>query len=78
MKIAQFYDPSDRSTPAEIISGNRAGHALDKLVGNLRETVVRNDAPPSDAMPSTGTSTSTTSAGNANPFSAIDEDDVPF
>ena len=78
MKIAQFYDPSDRSTPAEIISGNRAGHALDKLVGNLRETVVRNDAPPADAMPSTGTSTSSTSAGNANPFSAIDEDDVPF
>lgn len=78
MKIAQFFDPSDRSTPAEIISGNRAGHALDKLVGNLRESVVRNDAPPADAMPSNGTSNGAASAGNANPFAAIDEDDVPF
>jgi hypothetical protein len=74
MRIAQFFDPSDRSTPAEILTGNRAGQALDKLVGNLRETVVRNDAPPADAQPSTGKS----SAGNANPFAAIDEDDVPF
>jgi hypothetical protein len=69
MKIAQFYDPSDRSTPAEIISGKRSGQALEKLVGNLRETVVRNDAPPSGAAP-TGDST-----GN---FAAIDDDDVPF
>jgi hypothetical protein len=68
MKIAQFYDPSDRSTPAEIMSGNRAGHALDKLVGNLRETVVRNDAPPAEAMPA---------SDNAS-FAAIDDDDVPF
>lgn len=74
MRIAQFFDPSDRSTPAEILGGNRAGHALDKLIGNLRESVVRNDAPPADALPNNGTS----SVGNANPFAAIDEDDVPF
>jgi hypothetical protein len=41
---------------------------LDKLVGNLRETVVRNDAPPAEAMPA---------SDNAS-FAAIDDDDVPF
>jgi len=69
MRIAQFFDPSDRSTPSEIISGKRSGQALDKLVGNLRESVVRNDAPPADAMPGSS------STGN---FAAIDDDDVPF
>ncbi len=69
MKIAQFYDPSDRSTPAEIMSGKRSGQALDKLVANLRETVVRADAPPSGAAPA---------GDNAGSFSAIDDDDVPF
>ncbi len=69
MRIAQFYDPSDRSTPAEIMSGSRAGQALDKLVGNLRETVVRNDAPPADALPAGGT---------ASGFGDITDDDVPF
>lgn len=73
MKIAQFYDPSDSSTPAEILSGKRAGHALDKLVGNLRESVVRNDAPPTGAAPAG----ENTSDGTGN-FAAIDDDDVPF
>ena len=70
MRIAQFFDPSDRSTPGEIISGSRAGQALDKLVGNLRETVVRNDAPPTEATPS--------SNGSASGFGDITDDDVPF
>ena len=69
MRIAQFFDPSDRSTPSEIISGKRSGQALDKLVGNLRESVVRNDAPPADAMPG---------GSNTGNFAAIDDDDVPF
>jgi hypothetical protein len=69
MRIAQFFDPSDRSTPSEIISGKRSGQALDKLVGNLRESVVRNDAPPADAMPG---------SSNTGNFAAIDDDDVPF
>jgi hypothetical protein len=80
MKISQFYDPSDRSTPSEIISGKRSGQALDKLVGNLRETVVRNDAPPADAMLGSRTPSSSSNPGTSksDPFAAIDDDDVPF
>ena len=69
MKIAQFFDPRDRSTPAEIISGKRSGQALEKLVSNLRETVVRADAPPTGAAPVGG--------GSAG-FAEIDDDDVRF
>ncbi len=69
MKIVQFFDPRDRSTPSEILSGARSGQALEKMVGNLRETVVRADAPPAGAAP--------TSGGSAS-FSSIDDDDVPF
>jgi hypothetical protein len=69
MKIVQFFDPNDRSTPAEIMSGNRSGQALEKMVSNLRETVVRADAPPSGAAP----------AGDSpGSFAAIDDGDVPF
>lgn len=69
MKIVQFFDPKDRSTPAEILSGQRTGQSLDKMVTNLRETVVRADAPPAGAAP----------AGSAGGnFSEIDDDDVPF
>lgn len=64
MKIVQFFDPRDRSTPAEILSGQRSGHALDKMAANLKEAVVRHDAPPAGA--------SGTGMGD------IDEDDVPF
>ena len=70
MKIVQFFDPRDRSTPAEIMSGNRSGQALEKMVGNLRETVVRADAPPAGAAPS--------GAGSSGNFAEIDDDDVPF
>jgi len=69
MKIVQFYDPTDRSTPAEIMSGKRTGQALDKLVANLRETVVRADAPPTGAAPA---------GGSGGGFDGIDDDDVPF
>ena len=69
MRIVQFFDPSDRSTPAEIISGKRSGQALEKLVANLRESVVRADAPPTGAAP--------VGAEPGN-FAAIDDDDVPF
>jgi len=69
MKIVQFFDPRDRSTPAEIMSGNRSGQALEKMVGNLRETVVRADPPPTGAAPA---------GGSSNSFSDIDDDDVPF
>ncbi len=72
MKIVQFFDPRDRSTPSEIISGKRSGQALEKMVTNLRETVVRADAPPAGAAPAGASSTST--AG----FAEIDDDDVPF
>lgn len=69
MKIVQFFDPRDRSTPSEIISGKRSGQALEKMVTNLRETVVRSDAPPAGAAPA-----------GASPagFAEIDDDDVPF
>jgi hypothetical protein len=77
MKIAQFYDPSDSSTPAEILSGKRSGQALDKLVGNLRESVVRSDAPPSGAVPASDNAPDN-APDNAASFSAIDDDDVPF
>ncbi len=69
MKIVQFFDPRDRSTPSEIISGARSGQALEKMVTNLRETVVRADAPPAGATPAGG--------GSGN-FAEIDDDDVPF
>jgi hypothetical protein len=84
MKIAQFYDPSDRSTPAEIMSGSRAGQALDKLVGNLRESVVRTDAPSADTYPgsvvSTPAAATTPAAAGASTgaFADISDDDVPF
>lgn len=68
MKIVQFFDPKDRSTPGEILTGSRAGGSLDKMAANLKETVVRNDAPPTGAAP----------AGSSGDFSAIDDDDVPF
>ncbi len=71
MRIAQFFDPSDRSTPGEIIAGTRAGHALDRLVGNLRETVIRNDAPPAEAVTSSN-------SGSSGVFGDITDDDVPF
>jgi hypothetical protein len=71
MKIVQFFDPSDRSTPGEILSGQRGGHSLDKMVTNLRETVVRNDAPPAGAAPAGAGSSS-------GGFAEIDDDDVPF
>lgn len=70
MKIVQFFDPKDRSTPGEILSGQRGGQSLDKMVGNLRETVVRADAPPAGAAPSGG--------GSSGNFAEIDDDDVPF
>jgi hypothetical protein len=65
MKIVEFFDPRDRSTPAEIMSGQRSGASLDRLVSNLKETVVRHDPPPAYASGSSG-------------FGGIDEDDVPF
>ncbi len=70
MKMVEFFDPRDRSTPAEILSGSRSGQALDRLAANLRETVVRTDAPPPEA-----------DAGSGAPragFSGIEDDDVPF
>jgi hypothetical protein len=70
MKIVQFFDPSDRSTPAEILSGTRTGLSLDKMVTNLRETVVRVDAPPTGAAPA--------GSGSSGNFAEIDDDDVPF
>lgn len=68
MKIVQFFDPNDRSTPAELLSGNRGAGALDKMVSRLKEAVVRHDEPPTGAAP-------TSPAGGAPD---IDDDDVPF
>lgn len=70
MKMVEFFDPSDRSTPAEIMSGSRSGQALDKLAANLRETVVRTDAPPPGVDAATGT--------GRTGFTGIEDDDVPF
>lgn len=64
MKIVEFFRPKDRATPAELLSGSQPGQALEKLLGNLKETVVRQGAPASGA-PGAG-------------FVDIDEDDVPF
>lgn len=77
MKIVQFFDPQDRSTPAEILSGQRSGVSLDKMVTNLRETVVRVDAPPTGATPM-GSSSPSSSSTNSGNFAEIDDDDVPF
>jgi len=69
MKIVQFFDPRDRGTPAEILSGDRSGQSLAKMLGNLRETVVRHGAPPAAAAP----------AGEGpGGFADIEDDDIPF
>ncbi len=78
MRIAQFYDPSDRSTPGEIMSGTRAGQVLDKLVGNLRDAVIRNDPPPADTYPTQAAPAGTTPVGSvSSAFADISDDDVP-
>ncbi len=41
MKMVDFFDPRDRSTPSEILAGTRSGQGLARLVDNLREKVVR-------------------------------------
>ncbi len=69
MKIVQFFDPRDRSTPGEILSGQRTGQSLEKMVTNLRESVVRSDAPPAGATPA---------GSGSGGFAEIDDDDVPF
>ena len=69
MKIVQFFDPRDRGTPAEILSGDRSGQSLAKMLANLRETVVRHGAPPAGTVPA---------GDNSGGFSGIEEDDIPF
>lgn len=68
MKIVQFFDPRDRSTPAEILGGARGSGALDKMAANLKQVVLRHDAPPAGMAP----------VSTASGFGDIDEDDVPF
>lgn len=69
MKMVDFFDPRDRSTPSEILAGTRSAQALERLVGNLRDRVIRSDTPPASAGPETA---------RASGFYGIDEDDVPF
>jgi len=66
MKIVEFFAPEDRRTPAEILADTHAAQALGKLVANLREKIVRTDAPPVNAEggPATG--------------GVFIEDDIPF
>jgi hypothetical protein len=83
MKIAQFYDPGDRRTPAEIMSGSRAGQVVDKYISK-RESVVRTDAPSADTYPGSVVSTPAATAAPAaagastGAFADISDDDVPF
>ncbi|MEW5788621.1 MAG: hypothetical protein AB1899_12290 [Pseudomonadota bacterium] len=69
MKMVDFFDPRDRSTPSEILAGTRSGQGLARLVDNLREKVVRLDVPPGGAAPE---------AAKGAGFYGVDEDDVPF
>lgn len=69
MKIVEFFDPRDRRTAAEILNNERQAQSLQRLVANLRESVIRAAAPP--AM---------TPAGAAGGAGLVDlaDDDIPF
>lgn len=68
MKIVEFFDPRDRRTAAEILGNERQAQSLDRLIANLRESVVRMAAPPT---PAAGAPSET---GLAN----FVDDDIPF
>lgn len=73
MKIVQFFDPADRSTPAEIQNGKRGGNALDGLIARLRESAVRTAPAASDAPDIAS------APPKAHPASVdFDDSDIPF
>lgn len=66
MKIAGFFDPVDRATPAEIQSGRRSGQALAAMEARLTESA---PAP----KPATAT------AAKPSPSDvSFDDEDIPF
>lgn len=68
MKIVEFFDPRSRRTPAEILAGESAPQALERLAAGLRESVVRAYTPPAG----------TSARSPDNGFSDIADDDIPF
>ncbi len=70
MKIVQFFDPRDRRTAAEILNHEREPQSLQRLVANLRESVIRAAAPPAAGAP----------AGASGGAGLVDlaDDDIPF
>lgn len=70
MRIVEFFDPRDRRTAAEILNQEREPQSLQRLVANLRESVIRAAAPPA-AVATAG------SSGGAG-FVDLADDDIPF
>lgn len=68
MKIVAFFDPRDRRTAAEILAGERQAQSLERLIANLRDSVVRADAPP------TAPAAAAVGRGGVD----ISDDDIPF
>lgn len=70
MRIVEFFDPRDRRTAAEILNHEREPQALQRLVANLRESVIRAAAPPASAA-------ATGMTGSVGVVDFVD-DDIPF
>lgn len=83
MNMVEFFDPVDRCTAAEIISGNRAGKALERVLQSLRDRVlpptVANDngfsSPPVSAPVRTAPPEPSFSSSSGSAFEAVD---IPF
>lgn len=68
MKIAGFFDPVDRATPAEIQSGRRSGQALAAMEARLTESApIESASKPTPAA-----------AAKASPDLSFDDEDIPF
>lgn len=69
MRIVEFFDPRDRRTAAEILANAREAQSLNRLIANLRPSVMRSAAPvaaaPAGTAPSSG-------------LADFAEDDIPF
>jgi hypothetical protein len=70
MRIVEFFDPRDRRTAAEILNHERETQSLERLMANLRESVIRTAAPPPAGTPAAG-------SGGAALVDFAD-DDIPF
>ncbi|TSA21451.1 MAG: hypothetical protein D4R70_03655 [Betaproteobacteria bacterium] len=87
MDMVEFFDPADRCTAGEIISGNRAGRALERVLQNLRDRVAPPTLPndngfssPPPARQATPAASYAPPAASAPPPSAasFEDGDIPF